>query len=341
MDFLQSSFSIGSLKLPNRLIQGPLAGYSAAPLRQLCYQFMPPAYAVSEMISSHDILYKHQPQSRYLYRAPDESLLCYQLAGNNPEIMAKAAIQLEHLGADLIDINCGCPKTKIRQKGAGSALLSTPETLCAIVRTVRDAIQIPLTVKLRIQGTELDMSLAQSLEHAGADALIIHGRRWMDDYDTPCNYKHINQIKRNVHIPVIANGDITNKATLTEATTISECDAYMVARGGCGNPWVYQQLLSSTPITVDNALRIQTFLTHIHGLSQLESEHQAVMQSRSLIRYYFRNLLSLKQLSAFYALNSLYEIEDWVSNAFSSIIKLSNGNLLSSPKHSAVKIINK
>src|SRR5690349_17736228 len=110
--FLNSPFTIGSLQLPNRLIQGPLAGFSCAPFRRLFTLFLPPAYCVSEMLSAQDVIHKHTLESRYLYRAPDEGRLCYQISGTNPELMAMAAAKLEQAGADLIDINCGCPKTK-------------------------------------------------------------------------------------------------------------------------------------------------------------------------------------------------------------------------------------
>ena len=308
--FLNHTFSIGSLQFPNRLIQGPLAGFSCAPFRQLYYNFSPPAYCVSEMISAYDVIHKHQMDSRYLYRAPEETRLCYQLSGHDPGVMAKAAARLQALGADLIDINCGCPKTKIRKKGAGSALLDKPEELCEIVKAVRHAIHIPLTVKLRIRRDDRDLILSQALEQAGADALIVHGRHWTDDYDRPCDFSQIAQIKRAVSIPVIANGDIANAATLATAVVVSGCDAYMIARAGSGKPWLYQQLLTpeSAFTEVDNSVRVHYFATHLQGLSSLESEHQAVLQSKTLIRYYFGNMLSGSQLQCFYALSNLKDI---------------------------------
>lgn len=181
--FINSSWQIGSLTLPHRLIQGPLAGYSCAPFRVLFNQFIPPAYCVSEMISARDVLHKHSSQSRYLYRDPQEKLLAYQISGTEKEILADAALILQEHGANLIDINCGCPKTKIRKKGAGSALLESPEKLITIIQHLRKTIRIPLTVKIRLLGDERDLHLAQQIMDAGADALIVHGRRWLDDYD--------------------------------------------------------------------------------------------------------------------------------------------------------------
>lgn len=310
---LNDTFNIGQLTLSNRLIQGPLAGFSCAPFRQLYYQFLPPAYCVSEMISAYDVLHKHQVDSRYLYRAPEEKILCYQLSGTDPHVVSQAAARLEGLGADLIDLNCGCPKTKIRKKGAGSALLEKPEQLCAIVKAVRQVITIPLTVKLRIRGDEQDVVLAKAIEQAGADALIVHGRRWTDDYDIPCSFEHIALIKQAVSIPVIANGDLADKASIINAMNISGCDAYMIARGGSGKPWLYQQLLSSDDSfsPVNSNIRLNCFLTHLQGLAKLENEYQAVLQSKSLVRYYFRDIFTPQQLQDFYALVSLWEIEEY------------------------------
>lgn len=314
IDFLNSPFNIGDLTLSNRLIQGPLAGFSCAPFRQRYYRYTPPAYCVSEMISAVDVLQKHQPDSRFLYRAPEEKVLCYQLSGNNPAILAQAAVRVQSLGADLIDLNCGCPKAKIRKKNAGSAHLDDPDNLLAIICVVKNAITIPLTIKVRILGDERDIAMAQAIEKAGADALIVHGRRWVDDYDKACDFAQIAAIKQALTIPVIANGDIADHDSLSQAIAITGCDAYMIGRAGSGNPWLFQQLLTAPDLTVDVSLieRANCFMTHLYGLSQLESEHQAVLQSKSLVRYYFRDRLENQQLQHFYTLNNLALIEAWL-----------------------------
>lgn len=314
--FYQEPFNIGSLKLPNRLIQGPLAGFSCAPFRQLYYQYSPPAYCVTEMISANDVLHKHQSNSRFIYRAQEEKILCYQISGQDPEVMAAAAAKLQSLGADLIDLNCGCPKAKIRKKGAGSALLEKPILLTKIVSTVRQAITIPLTVKLRITGDiQNDIILALALEEMGADALIIHGRRWVDDYSTRSDFHSIAQIKKSVRIPVVANGDIADHLTLKKAITMTNCDAYMIARAGCGKPWLYQQLLTEKDQNelINHDERINCFLKHLDYLALLENEQQAVLQSKSLVRYYFGSFLNYERLQAFYTLDSLITIKKFLT----------------------------
>ncbi|MCE3045058.1 tRNA-dihydrouridine synthase [Legionella sp. 16cNR16C] len=303
---------LGALNLPHRLIQGPLAGFSCSPMRALFYRYTPPAYCVSEMISAHDVIYKHSGKNRYLHRAPDENKLCYQLSGNDGDLMAKAAKKLEFMGADLIDINCGCPKAKIRKRGAGSALLETPDHLVRIVEKVRDALQCPLTVKIRLQNTDSDLALVQVLEKTGIDALIVHGRRWQDDYDVACNWQAIRLIKKAVKIPVIANGDICERNSLAAALAATGCDAFMISRAGTGKPWLYQQLLSPNGFDVELEERIELFLRHLEELSWLENEFQAVLQSKSLIRYYFRELGSV-QLQTYYALNSLPSIKEYMT----------------------------
>lgn len=297
------------MRLANRLIQGPLAGFSCAPFRELFYQYIPPAYCTTEMISAHDVLHKHQLNSRYLYRSPLEKTLCYQIAGNDPGTMAEAASYLASLGANLIDINCGCPKTKIRKKGAGSALLNEPQQLLKIVYRVRKTLNIPLTVKLRIQGNGNDSDLARAIEQAGADALIVHGRRWNDDYSVDCDFAQIAAIKRAVTIPVIANGDISNEASLINALTNSGCDAYMIARAGTGKPWLYQNLLDETVVHPDTDTIKIIFMQHLHNLAKLENDYKAVLQSRALLRYYFKAQLSQPELQIFYRLEHLNDIE--------------------------------
>lgn len=286
--FLHEPFYIGALKLPNRLIQGPLAGFSCAPFREMFYQFKPPAFCVTEMVSAHDVVHKHGPKSRYLYRSPVETHLAWQISGTDPQCMAQAALILANHGADLIDINCGCPKPKIRKKGAGSALLENPERLITIIQSVREKIAIPLTVKIRIQGNDQDYILASQIAQAGADALIVHGRRWIDDYDRECDWRQIANIKQSVSIPVIANGDIQDETSLKKAWKQTSCDAFMLSRAGTGRPWLYQELLEGKKKVLTLQEKEVLLQQHLDALIHLEGEHKAMLQSYKLRSYYLR-----------------------------------------------------
>ena len=177
------------------------------------------------------------------------------------------------------------------------------------------SISIPLTIKIRIQGNESDIILAQKIAAAGADALIVHGRRWMDDYDIACDLQQIAQIKQNIPIPVIANGDISSSATLKNALEISACDSFMIARAGSGRPWLYQELLEQRSVKLNSAEKIKLFLLHLKGLAQLEDEFKAVLQSKSLVRYYFKKQLDKEELAQFYKLTSLEAIKSYLQQA--------------------------
>jgi nifR3 family TIM-barrel protein len=264
------------------------------------------------MSSATDILHKHSMASRYLYRAPEERLLAYQISGSQPHIMAQAARYVQDHGADVVDINCGCPKPKIRKKGAGSALLENPDHLVKIISTVRSAITIPLTVKIRIQGNEQDLILAKKISQAGADALIVHGRRWIDDYKVASDLEQIALIKQNCRIPIIANGDISDAKSLSQAMELSGCDAYMISRAGSGRPWLYEELLTQQKVEVPLEQQISLFMKHLEGLAVLEDEYKAVLQSKSLVRYYFGTFFDKTVLRRFYQLDSLGTIEGFL-----------------------------
>lgn len=285
---MSTKLKIGALEFETNLIQGPLAGVSCAPFRELFNLYQKPAYCVSEMLSAQDVISKHHPQGRYLYKSPHEGILAYQLSGNHPNIMSQAAMSLEQIGADIIDINCGCPKPKIRKKGAGSALLENTDLLLQIVTTIKKHIAIPLTVKIRLQSLPESTLLTQSLEQAGADAITIHGRTPQQEYDVPCEYDLIKKIKQTLSIPVITNGDIKDKISLEHAKQSSLGDAYMISRAGCGKPWLYQELLSPTYLAPSIEKRIELFMLHLEKLSTLETEFKALLQARTLMRFYFK-----------------------------------------------------
>jgi len=263
------------------------------------------------MISASDVIHKHKASSRYLVRGDNEKTLCYQISGNKPATLAHAAKILQDHGADLIDLNCGCPKTKIRKKQAGSALLENLDLLSEIITTVKQSITIPLTVKIRVDGNSgrnQNRQTALAIEQAGADALIVHGRHWSEDYDVPCDYQQIKLIKQLVSIPVIANGDIKDSESLRLAKEKTGCDAFMIARGGTGKPWLYQELTQGK-IDIPLSLRLDIFMQHIEGLALLENEFKALLQSRRLLKYYFRKQLSQQKITSLYECQTILQLQ--------------------------------
>lgn len=307
---LNSTFKIGSLELSNRLIQAPLAGISCAAFRELFSLYYKPAYAVSEMISANSILEQRNLGKRYLHRSNNEGLWCIQLSGNEPQNLAKAVKICQKYNPDLIDLNCGCPKPKIRTKGCGSALIENPEQLKNIVSAMRDATDIPLTVKIRTAGRTNDekyLQAATNIATAGADALIVHGRHHSENYDVPANYKQIKRITQEISIPVIANGDINSKGSAQFALQKSGASALMIGRGSIGRPWIFQDILGGdvAPSTIE---RIEIFQYHIKNLAKLENnEIKAIMQARRLLKWYFPEIDS-KELSIYYDTTCLKEL---------------------------------
>lgn len=307
---------LGTLTLPHRLLQGPLAGYSCAPMRAGFAQFSQPAYSVTEMLSAKDVLVKHAPHGRYLYRSPKEGLLAYQLSGNDPQTLALAAQKCQDLGADLIDLNCGCPMPKIKKKGGGSALLSQSERLKQIIIAIKSNIDIPLSVKIRL--TPESPQLVQIITEAGADALIIHARGPDDDYSKPCNYLACRALKKITKIPIIINGDITDKTSLMHALNQSKADGAMIARAGCGQPWIYQSLLSGQSHLVCPRQQVDLLMEHLENLAELEGEYRTLLQARGLIRYYLRQQRGLIDYSALQSLDKLQSLQKYLIKLVSS-----------------------
>lgn len=279
-----------------KLIQAPLAGYSCAPFRVLAHRYGRPDFCCTEMLSAHHIYSGAQQRKRYIYQSPDEGLLCVQLAGDEPEVLAYAAQKAVSWGADFIDLNCGCPQPKIRKKNFGSRLLADSQRLYELVSAIKKAVSVPVLVKIRIDaqsGDHYNQEVAQAIESAGANALTVHGRHWTHDYDIPVNYHEIAVIKDSVNIPVIGNGDIVDTASAQKMFAETGCDAVMIARASVGQPWLFEQIhqeLQGNSFTPPNLTEIgEIFLEHVRGLIELENERSALLQSRALGKYYARN----------------------------------------------------
>ena len=307
---INTPFQIGALTLPHRLIQAPLAGISCAPFRALFSLYAKPAYAVTEMISAHSMLKHERLRKRYLAHSKHEGGWCIQLSGNHPEVMHQATEISASYQPDLIDLNCGCPKLKIRTKGCGSALMESPQTLQAVVRAMREATTLPLTVKMRVAGHTQDtryLDVASMIEQSGADAIIVHGRHHTEDYDVAAHYDQIRQVVRRVSIPVIANGDVCDHLSMQRCMDETEADAVMIGRASIGRPWLFQDLLGETTQPKVSE-RLQVFRQHIQQLACLEGcENIALLQARRFLKWYFPNL-DRQQLACCYTKNSVEDL---------------------------------
>lgn len=278
------------------IIQGPLAGYSSAPFRRLIWEHSSPLFCTTEMISAKDLRHRRQNPKRFLHRDEIEKKLCYQLSGNEPDDLAYATSMVSKLGADIIDLNCGCPKPKIRKKNCGSQLLARPELLFQLVSAIKNNTDATVSIKIRVASPiydHEDKAVIEAAESAGVDFITVHGRHWTEAYDVGCQLEAIQKIKRLARVPIVANGDIDNVDSLKNTLNISGCDALMVSRATLGRPWLVEKInahLAGRTFTDPSSEAIgEMFKQHLMGLSELDGEHLAVLQSRKLAKYYARN----------------------------------------------------
>jgi tRNA-dihydrouridine synthase B len=237
---------IGSVKLKNKTILAPLAGITNLPFRLLAKE-AGCALVCSEMISAHGLINKSKRTRQMLDSRPEEKPLSVQIFGSQPDIMAEAARVVESSGADIIDINFGCSVRKIIKTGSGAALMKAPETAEALLRAVRKAVRIPLTIKLRTGWNSTGnqaFAIAKIAESSGVDAITIHPRTAKQGFSGHCDWAIIAELKKQVNIPVIGNGDIFCADDAIAMLAQTRCDAVMIGRMAIGNPWIFSHVLA-------------------------------------------------------------------------------------------------
>ncbi len=295
---MSQSLHVGNITFPVNLIQGPLAGVSCAPFRYLTWQYGEVAFSCTEMISCKTLIYTPiASQQRFVVKHPKEGPVCFQLSGNHPDEVGKAVKMVTDYGADLIDLNCGCPVKKIRSKGAGSSLLTNPSQLYQLINAMKENTHVPVSVKIRVEGNTEDrfnLEVAQAVRDGGADYLIVHGRHWTEHYETPCNYDEIRFFVEEMKIPVIGNGDIADLASYQKMLATG-CAGVMIGRAGVGQPWLSKQLITEAKgevfIPPTLAQRAGMLIDHAEQLSELlGSEKFALLQMRKMAKYYARGL---------------------------------------------------
>ena len=234
-------FAIGSVRLQSGLILAPLAGYTDLPFRLLCRE-NGAALCFSEMVSCHGLAYDQKNTCELLQSVAEERPFAVQLFGSDPELMARAATIVASRTADLIDINMGCPVRKVIKKGCGASLMKDPKRAEAIIRAVCARTSLPVTVKFRSGWTAETINapeFAAMAQAAGASAVTIHARTWVQGFGGTADRQVIKAVKAAVSIPVIGNGDILTLAEGVAMMAETGCDGVMVGRGALGNPWLF------------------------------------------------------------------------------------------------------
>ncbi|WP_181813473.1 tRNA dihydrouridine synthase [Gaiella occulta] len=242
---LRESWAIGPVEVPTRLVLAPMAGVSVQAFRRQGRRFGA-GLVCSEMVSCAGIEHRNEKTLGYLRVAADEHPLAIQIFGSDPAAMGEAARMVEAAGADIVDINFGCPVRKVTKTGAGATLLDDPELACRIVAAVADAVEIPVSVKMRRglrDGSWDCLSVGPRLVEAGARSLTLHPRSAQQMYTGSADHRLTAELVDLVDVPVIASGDITSRAKAQAVLATTGAAAVMVGRGAQGNPWALREIV--------------------------------------------------------------------------------------------------
>jgi tRNA-dihydrouridine synthase B len=235
---------IGPYKLENNLILAPMAGVTDRPFRQLCKR-LGAGLVVSEMLSSNPKVWNTDKSRQRMDHTGEEGVRAVQIAGSDPILMAQAAQFNVGNGAQIVDINMGCPAKKVNKKLAGSALLQNPPLVEQIIKAVVNAVDVPVTLKIRTGWNPKNrngLEIAKIAEQNGIQSLAVHGRTRACMYKGNAEYDTIKAIKQAVSIPVVANGDITCALTAKRVLEYTQADALMIGRGAQGHPWIFREI---------------------------------------------------------------------------------------------------
>lgn len=293
----QSVIRIGPYQLANQVILAPMAGVTDLPFRQLCRK-LGAGLVVSEMVTSDVRLWNSRKSRNRLDHSGENEPRSVQIAGGEPLMMAEAARMNQQLGAQIIDINMGCPAKKVCNKAAGSALMRDEKLVAEILEAVVGAVDLPVTLKIRTgwcAQSRNGLNIARIAEESGIQALAVHGRTRNQLYTGCAEYDTIAAIKQQAGIPIFANGDIDSPQKALQVLRQTGADAVMIGRAAQGRPWIFREishflehgeLLPSPPLEWQQ----QTLLEHLEALHQFYGEHQGVRIARKHVGWYLQTL---------------------------------------------------
>lgn len=285
--------NIGDHVLASRTILAPMAGVTDQPFRQLCRQ-LGAGLAVSEMITSDTRLWKSRKSQQRLVHRDESSPRSVQIAGSVPSMMAEAARQNVALGAEIIDINMGCPAKKVCKKAAGSALLKDEALVQDILNAVVSAVDIPVTLKIRTgwdQQNQNATTIARIAEDSGIKALAIHGRTRACRFNGQAEYDTIASVVNAVTIPIFANGDINTPQQAKQVLDYTGAAAVMIGRGAQGNPWLFREINhylehGTIPEAPSKEELATTVSDHIEAIHQYYGEYLGIRIARKHVGWY-------------------------------------------------------
>jgi len=308
---------IGSYQLSNNLIVAPMAGVTDRPFRTLC-KYFGAGHAVSEMMTADKTL---RMSKKSLYRANFDGELApisAQIAGSDPEQLAEAARYQVANGAQIVDINMGCPAKKVCNKLAGSALLQDEDLVARILDAVVAAVDVPVTLKTRLgflNGHENILRVAKRVEESGIAALALHGRTREDMYLNTARYELIKQVKELIDIPLIANGDIDSPEKAKYVLDYTGADAIMIGRAAQGRPWIFREiahyLKTGEHLAAPDIAEVKAVLLgHLAELYEFYGEYSGCRIARKHIAWYTKGLRSSNEFR-----QNMYKVENTADQA--------------------------
>lgn len=307
---------IGNIEIKGYAALAPMAGVADRAMREICMSHGA-AFCVGELASSRGITLGDKKSAALLSCNEKERPIGSQLFGNEPQIMADAALRALDFHPDFIDINMGCPAPKVSGNGGGSALMKSPELAQKIVAAVVNAVNVPVTVKMRTGWDSESLNaveLAKMCESAGASAITVHGRTRVQMYAPGIDYKTISEVVKAVKIPVIANGDVTDGITAKHMYDTTGCAFIMVGRAAQGNPFVFEQINAYmenreyTPPTLDK--RLKTLMQQVELMHSYKDARNAILESRKHTAWYMQGLKGAAALRRMCGeINSVADIE--------------------------------
>lgn len=316
---------IGNVEIKTPIALAPIAGVTDMAFRQVCRSFGA-GYVETEMVSAKALSFNDKKSFELMELAGDEHPCAIQIFGNEPDVMANAAKLAVEKGADIVDINMGCPAPKIANNGSGSALMKNPSLCGEIVQAVKSAVNIPVTVKIRKgfdDETITAVDVAEECEKNGVDAVIVHGRTRQQYYSGQCDLDIIKAVKENVSVTVIGNGDIRDIKSAEKMLDYTGCDGLMIARAALGSPWVFKTLkeyfekgIIIEPPSPEQRLKIMA--DHIELVCKYKGEKMGMLQSRKQISCYlkgFRGAAAFRnEAGRVCTLDDMYALIDRVLN---------------------------
>lgn len=309
-------YGIGPYRFEHGLALAPMAGNTNLAYRRLCRKFGA-ELTTTEMVSSQALHFNDEKSLGYLERGDDEEPVAAQVFGAKPEILASAARKVAGRGFHILDLNIGCPVPKITGCGGGSALLREPELAADCIQAMREAVDIPVTVKIRAGWNDDHKNapeFAARMEQAGAMAVTVHGRTREQKYQGRADLELIRRVVEAVDIPVIGNGDVVDLAS-AEAMAATGVDGIAVGRGALGQPWIFRDLHAhfrgeEVPAEPDLATRAELLLELGRGVAAIHGEHRGMRIMRRLAADFFRGLPGApKMRQACNKLESLADLE--------------------------------